>query len=284
MQIAFLHASIDPSPQSTNYLIVVSTMPEWSWKRILITRKLASTKLIFSRNNKTYLYYGIYAERYGDELKCVVSGINLVTQEERLEIILHDLTGSDINVDICFELHNNYFYALFTLSLADRGEVGDTSVYQCWAQTRAIKTDDRYMWRRDHAKEGPLDNWWASLHLEVNEKTGDLNIVEIRNTCGNKSKLCCYITPVIFPDNLGYLSLQQLPQTQPRFYGTNSTDFKIHSHYHHSSSNTHIDLVKDLRSGNSKYLCICAESRCPRPPHCLQSSSEDPNITVKQMN
>ena len=270
--------------RSTNYLIVLSTLPEWSSKRILAICELDSTKLIFSRNNKTHLYYGTWSElnRDDNQLKWAIYCINLVTQKKHPKIILYNLTGSDIDIEICFELHNNYFYALSTLPLADRGEVADVSVYQCWRvclelpQNRVIKTDDRYMWRRDHVKEGPLDNRWASLHLEVNEKTGELNIVEIRRACGEESKPCCYITPVIFLDNLGSLSFQQLPQTQPRFYvTTNSTDFEIHSHYYHSSSNTHIDLVKDLRSSNS-YVCICAESRRLRP-------SEGPDIAVKEI-
>ena len=197
--------------ESLNILVAVNiSNPSDS---VLISHQLDSKRRIFVRNNETYLYYGTLSEVDVDgHRKWAVHGFNLQTKEEYPKIVLDNLLGVDIGAQVCFQLHNNYFYALSNLSAFEIEEPDFKSFYQCVRfpldspQSEAIETTiPAHMWRRQHDEEGPLDDRWLSLSLATDESTGRLMIIESRmELCKNKHpwRRISYITNIIFPKEL----------------------------------------------------------------------------------
>ena len=63
------------------------------------------------------------------------------------------------------------------------------------------KTENESMWRRQH-QEGPIDDRWTNLRLDVDEGIGDIKIVESRKEWhlgSSKSQRTFYTTPIVFP-------------------------------------------------------------------------------------
>jgi hypothetical protein len=197
-----------PEPEAEAYLIVINI-----WKRrLLLAYVLDCAEKIFSRHNSKLLYYGVYTGNAWDNRKnWVLRGYRFDEQkwfEQRIH--LHDLIGSDIGSTICFEIHDEYFYALSNQTTAEVEEVDWTSFYHCMrfpidspCASLLEKTGlDKYMWRRQH-REGPLDDRWGNLSLNVDEATGELKIVETRKEFragASTSRRTYYTTKLIFPE------------------------------------------------------------------------------------
>jgi hypothetical protein len=166
---------------------------------------------IFVRHTSKYLYYGTHRENdYDGRKRWELHGFDLQTGKYLgINHFLHDLLGSEIGVTVCFEIHKGYFYALSNQTTYEVEEVDWTSFYHCIRFPVATPrkefvektTEDKTMWRRQHA-EGPLDDRWTVLRFDVNEQSGDLNVIEVRKEWLRGKSIrqrTCYTTKIIFP-------------------------------------------------------------------------------------
>lgn len=179
-------------------------------RRILVTEELGSTDKIFVRHNQQFLYYGTHSELGADGYKkWVIQGYDFGKEKWfDQKIHLHDMVGSEIGSTICFEFHDGYFYALSNQTSFEVEEIDWTSFYHCVrfplespCNELLERTEDHSMWRRQH-QEGPIDDRWTSLRLDVDESTGDLKIVESRKEWqmgSSRSQRTYYTTNIIFP-------------------------------------------------------------------------------------
>ena len=177
---------------------------------ILAVQELESTDKIFVRHNKQYLYYGTHSEIGTDGYKkWVISGYDFRTRKWfDKKIHLPDMVGSEIGSTICFEFYEGFFYALSNQTSFEVEEIDWTSFYHCIrfplnspCKDLLQKTENKSMWRRQH-QEGPIDDRWTSLRLDVDESTGKLRIVEARKEWylgSSRSQRTYYTTDIKFP-------------------------------------------------------------------------------------
>lgn len=166
--------------------------------------RVRNTNKLFVRQNKDYLFYGTHSafgswcgHRYREWL---IQGISIsgrpflisddeneghVKQSQRSSPIqLHGFAGSEVGVTASFVFHEDHFYAITNCDAFDVIEVDFTSFYKCirFPIERAQQSTclaARRIYRRQHA-EGPLNDGWNSLNLQVDERTQQLLVVEGR--------------------------------------------------------------------------------------------------------
>ena len=106
-------------------------------------------------------------------------------QSKRSERIqLHGFAGSEIGSTAAFKLHDGHLYAVTNYDAFDVIEVDFTSYYHC---IRIPLNDARQntceaartIFRRQHL-DGPVNDCWNTLDLQVDERTKELVIVEGR--------------------------------------------------------------------------------------------------------
>lgn len=193
-------------PDSTAWLIAFHLKT----RGILLVHELESIDKIFVRHNKQYLYYGTHSEIGTDgNRKWVIHGCELRTRKWfDQKVHLPDMVGSEIGSTICFEFHNDYFYALSNQTSFEVEEIDWTSFYHCIrfplnSPCKALleKTENKSMWRRQH-QEGPIDDRWTNLQLDKDENSGQLRIVEARKEWylgSSRSQRTYYTTDIVFP-------------------------------------------------------------------------------------
>ncbi|KAH6683124.1 hypothetical protein B0J14DRAFT_139432 [Halenospora varia] len=204
-------------------------------RAILVIEELDSTEKIFVRHNKEFLYYGTHSEIDTDgHKKWVIRGYSFRKRrwfEEKIH--LPEMAGSDIGLTNCFEFHNNYFYALSNQTSFEVEEIDWTSFYHCvrfpldspCKELMEKTAENKDMWRRQH-QEGPLDERWMFMRLDVDETTGKLRIVESRKEWyhgSSKSQRTYYKTDVIFPE-------------------LESIDFELHQEQSETTSGSHVPI------------------------------------------
>jgi len=171
-------------PESSSWLIAFNVQTS----KILLKDLLPSTEKIFVRHNSHYLYYGTHSE-LGDDgyKKWVIRGYGF-KQRKWFENKIHltEMVGSEMGSTICFEIYKDYFYALSNQTSFEVEEIDWTSFYHCVrfpidspCKETMQMTENKSMWRRQH-QEGPIDDRWTSLRLEVDDRSGDLKVVEAR--------------------------------------------------------------------------------------------------------
>lgn len=200
------------NPTAVKILIAIDTRAP----KILFTYDLPpNVDRIFVRLNKEVLYYGTYGYfglhgykcwalrgyRFEDREKCVPAG----WFDARL--VLHSLLGSLVGQTICFEIHEGYFYAVSNQTTREVEEVDWTSFYHAVRfpiespdMSLLEMSEDDLMWRRQHL-EGPIDDRWTDMRLDVDEATGNLRIIELRNEWlfgGSKSQRTFYTKEIVF--------------------------------------------------------------------------------------
>ncbi|KAH8591883.1 hypothetical protein B0O99DRAFT_518761 [Bisporella sp. PMI_857] len=243
---------------------------------ILIRQELASTDKILVRNNKEFLYYGTHSELGHDGYKkWVVHGYNFSTRKWfDQKIHLPDVVGSEVYSTVCFEFYKDYFYAVSNQTSFEEEEIDWTSYYHCIrfpldspCQDLLERSDKEQMWRRQH-QEGPIDDRWTNLRLDVDEIAGDIKIVESRKEWHlgtSKSQRSYYTTDIKFPETS---HTDECYDTT----GTGTTDSGVSS-LASSSSSTSATLVTSsslVSSGPSKV------------PHDRASLPNDPLIKLLQ--
>jgi hypothetical protein len=163
---------------------------------------MRSSNRLFVQQTKDFLFYGTHSafgtwcsRRYrewliqglslGEKKFPIVNADGLITPSPRSEPIqLHGFAGSEIGSTVCFKVHDGYFYAVTNCDAFDVIEVDFTSFYHCVRfplddAQKATCQAARRIYRRQHM-EGPVNDGWNSLALQVDERTNELLIVEGR--------------------------------------------------------------------------------------------------------
>ncbi|CAG8973681.1 hypothetical protein HYALB_00002247 [Hymenoscyphus albidus] len=172
--------------------------------------RLDSVEKLFVRHNQDFLYYGTHSEIDADgHKKWMIHGYDFQNRKWFDEKIpLSEMAGHDVGSSVCFEIHGDSFYAISSQTSFECEEIDWTSFYHGYrfplnSPCRELleKTNDEDMWRRQH-QEGPIDERWMSMQLDVDESTGKLKIVEARKEWyqgSSKSQRNYYTTDIIFP-------------------------------------------------------------------------------------
>ncbi|KAF2140525.1 uncharacterized protein K452DRAFT_351784 [Aplosporella prunicola CBS 121167] len=173
-----------------SFLIVIDLL-RWNpaTAQGLIKRQLSSANKLFVRNTSAYLYYGTHTGTgtHGHH-EWKIRGMRLREDHYMPPNIpalqLDEFVGSDVGSTVAFEIHNGFFYAVSNQTSFDVEEVDWTSFYHCIRfplnnpvkEACEIKKD---VYRRQH-KEGPINDSWTDLSLQVDEATNSLRIIEAR--------------------------------------------------------------------------------------------------------
>lgn len=163
--------------------------------RLRIRRRLASKAKLFVRHTREYLYYGTHsAQRDDGHHEWQIHGLRMDTggTVSRKPLRLNEFVGSEIGSTACFEIQDGNFYALSNQTSFDTEEVDWTSCYHFVRFELDDVSPDlklRKIWRRQH-HEGPINDAWTDLSLQLDEQTGELKIVEVRKEWLGGGSLC----------------------------------------------------------------------------------------------
>lgn len=160
--------------------------------RLRLRTPLQSTRRLFVRHNKSYLYYGTHSS-LGDHgyQQWAIGCVDLKTGRHLTEkpAELADFAGNEIGQTVCFEVHRDHLYAVSTQVNFEEEEVDWTSFYiwiclSPWRNMKQTKRDHTLrrpnrIWRRQH-REGPINDSWADLSLRNDEETKRITILECR--------------------------------------------------------------------------------------------------------
>ncbi|KAJ8131713.1 hypothetical protein O1611_g1907 [Lasiodiplodia mahajangana] len=194
------------TPNTENWLLIIKPQTH----QILSKSRLDSIAKIFVRNNDKFLYYGTHSWEGADGLrKWALKGFNLDTLSwlAHPRMYLANVAGSDMGSTVCFEIFGDYFYGLSNQSLFEADDPDWASHYYCFRfplneprldKFQIMKKEDS--WRRNHS-EGPIDDRWGFLSLEIDETSGSMVILECRKEWlrdERGSRRTYYTTDVVF--------------------------------------------------------------------------------------
>ncbi len=192
--------------ETENWLLIIK--PQSS--QILEVFRLASTARLFVRNNDKFLYFGTHSEEGADGFrKWVIKGYDLNSNSwlPQPRLYMSNLAGCDIGSTVCFEIFGDYFYGLSNQTLYEADDPEWQSHYYCFRfpldepsllKLQVMNKADS--WRRKHS-EGPIDDRWGFLSLEMDETSGSIVILECRKewlTGQSGSQRTYYTTEVVF--------------------------------------------------------------------------------------
>lgn len=195
-------------PRTENWLLIIK--PETH--QILEVFRLESTARIFVRNNDKFLYFGTHSWEGADGLrKWVLKGFDLSTLSwlPHPRMYLMHMPGCDIGSTVCFEIFGDYLYGLSNQSLFEADDPEWISHYYCFrfplndpSHNNFQTMNKDHSWRRKHT-EGPIDDRWGFLSLEMDETSESLVILECRKEwlAGIRgSRRTYYTTDVVFSE------------------------------------------------------------------------------------
>ncbi|KAM5445302.1 hypothetical protein MaudCBS49596_007659 [Microsporum audouinii] len=182
-----------PSARDSAWLLVIDMKLEFATcgktYRVRFCRPLASTRNLFVRLNRSFMYYGTHSgrARHGHR-EWVLEGFNFMTCSDVSSepIQLENFAGSEIGSTVCFEIKDRYLYAVSNQTSFEDEEIDWTSYYICVRVPLDKPTDIQWqrIWRRQH-REGPINDNWTKLSLCVDQTTCQLTIVECRHEWQN---------------------------------------------------------------------------------------------------
>ncbi|EKG20818.1 hypothetical protein MPH_01852 [Macrophomina phaseolina MS6] len=166
---------------------------------------------LFVRNTDSYYFYGTHTglgahghHEWKIHSHSLADSSPLPPHNPPLQ--LDEFVGSDIGSTVAFEIHGAHFYAVSNQTSFVVEEVDWTSFYHCIRfplhrpVKEALEVNTR-VYRRQHA-EGPINDSWTDLTLQVDERTNLLQIVEARREWrngGSKQERTFYTHEVTFP-------------------------------------------------------------------------------------
>ncbi|KAL1649179.1 hypothetical protein SLS58_001753 [Diplodia intermedia] len=166
---------------------------------------------LFVRNTANYLLYGTHTGlgthgHHEWKIHSLSLSDNAPLPPNIPALQLDELVGSDLGSTVAFEIHDDHFYAVSNQTSFVVEEVDWTSFYHCirFPLHRPVKEEvqvNTRVYRRQHA-EGPINDSWTDLGLQVDEKTNKLQIVEARREWrngGSKQERTFYTREVTFP-------------------------------------------------------------------------------------
>lgn len=257
----------------------------------------AGASKLFVRNTATYFYYGAHTGlgAHGHH-EWKVHGHSLSSDNplppNTCALQLDDFVGSDLGSTVAFEIHDGYFYAVSNQTSFVVEEVDWTSFYHCirFPLARPVKEAvqvNTRVYRRQHA-EGPINDSWTDLGLQIDEKTNRLQIVEARREWlngGSKQERTFYTREVTFPPwsaqgrQADAATVaggdQHMQSASPSALPTESSDATLEDDGSGGPSSSQAPipllpeddlLVQTLSSGNNPHWAP-AEERLPRSYH-----------------
>lgn len=193
-------------PDTEHWLLIIKPQTH----QILAQHQLESIARIFVRNNDKFLYFGTHSWEGTDGLrKWVLKGFDLTSLSwlTHPRMYLVNMAGSDIGSTVCFEIFGDYFYGLSNQSLFEADDPDWASHYYCFRFPLDEPRLDKFQimrkedsWRRYHS-EGPIDDRWGFLSLEIDEASGSIVILECRKEWlkdQHGSRRTYYTTEVVF--------------------------------------------------------------------------------------
>jgi hypothetical protein len=225
--ILALHCERKAGP-TDSWLLAISTKADTPDDERLVAKiELESSRKLFVRHTSSFLYYGTHSAvgTHGHH-EWSIQGVSLNTEHiipaGTPPLQLENFVGSDMGSTVAFEIHDGYFYALSNQTSFDVVEVDWTSFYRCARFplerpfSDALKTQKR-IYRRQHA-EGPINDSWTDMSLQVDESTNELVIVESRREWlegGSKQTRTFYRQSIEFPDDSPSSSQTSSPAIGP---------------------------------------------------------------------
>ncbi|KAK2730937.1 hypothetical protein FQN55_005275 [Onygenales sp. PD_40] len=189
----------------SSYLLVIDVRSTCTRKggRIILLRRLESSRRLFVRHNASVLFYGTHSlvATHGHH-EWVIHGWRLGDEPERMKhtVQLENFVGSEIGSSLCFEIHDDHFYAVTNETGFEDEEIDWTSYYTCirFPISDPKKTEWAQLWRRQH-REGPINDTWTNISVRTDEATRQLVIVECRREWhlgGSQNLRTYYIQPL----------------------------------------------------------------------------------------
>ncbi|EFQ97666.1 F-box domain-containing protein [Nannizzia gypsea CBS 118893] len=182
-----------PGGRDSSWLLAIDMNLDYSTARkpyrVRFCRPLTSTRNLFVRLNRSFMYFGTHSGRgrHGHR-EWVLEGFSFVEgSDTSLEPIqLENFVGSEIGSTVCFEVKDGYFYAISNQTSFEDEEIDWTSYYICvrFPLSNPVEVKWQRIWRRQH-REGPINDNWTKLSLVVDPTTRQLTIVECRHEWEN---------------------------------------------------------------------------------------------------
>ncbi|KAL2353577.1 F-box domain-containing protein [Cryomyces antarcticus] len=215
-QILALHCGNNGSGGS--WLIALDTgVHKHDDDRVILKHWLEDNNRLFVRHTATCLYYGTHTSvgAHGhNEWKLEAFSLpqpcdpQSKSRSKRLgSVHLDNFVGYEIGSTVAFEIHNGYFYALSNQTSFEVVEIDWTSFYKCVRiplskpRKEDVEINDR-IYRRQH-REGPINDSWTDLSMQVDQCTGALMIVEARKENlmnASSQQRTFYMEPLVFPE------------------------------------------------------------------------------------
>ncbi|RMZ89044.1 hypothetical protein DV736_g3726, partial [Chaetothyriales sp. CBS 134916] len=188
-----------------SYLFAIDTS-DHAARRIMVSTRLRSTRKLFAQHDGRFLYYGTHsATGSRDFREWLIQGYNLSTGLALTTepIQLRGFSGSDLHTVVDFRIFKDDFYAITNQTAFEAEEINWTSYY-CYIRFPLRSGGDgegdlqlKTFWRRQDI-EGPINDAYTNLSLQMDEATGEVMLVEIRKEWlhgGSKSDRKCYMQP-----------------------------------------------------------------------------------------
>ncbi|KAF2746282.1 hypothetical protein M011DRAFT_404947 [Sporormia fimetaria CBS 119925] len=204
--IIVLHSKVSQQEGGSTLLAIRTDLKLADEDRLIKITNLESDHKLFIRHTSSFLYYGTYNRHY-DEWE--IRGESLQTETGSTlcprPLRLLDFFGFDIGSTICFEIHDGYFYAISNQTSFEVEEIDWTSFYHCirfplhQPTTTAMQVVKLY--RRQNV-EGPLNDSWTDMSIQIDEVTNEPVIVESRRewkSSPSRQLRSFYFTKIVFP-------------------------------------------------------------------------------------
>ncbi|KAH7108767.1 hypothetical protein B0J11DRAFT_586809 [Dendryphion nanum] len=258
------------------HIWLVSTEPAVP-KQERLKRKIAlrSRHKLFARHTSSFLYFGTYTginDRSGGH-QWEIHGVSLdpslpVDTPYTKPLQLEGFLGCDIGSTVAFEIHNGYFYAVSNQIAMDIEEIDWTSFYHVIRfpiespVTEAVEMrDDVY---RRHHSEGPINNSWTDLSIQVDEKTNRPIIVEARKEWQNGSSRqsrAFYMSEIRFDYEGSGLSTREPEGLGSRNKGKSKPKSSAQSWYSDCRPNDMPDILRKTWQVHPEFGPHCTNAR-----------------------
>jgi hypothetical protein len=183
-------------------------------RRLLLQEPVSTSDPIFVRHTHLYIWCGTFTSVNGRQSAWVLWGMHFKTLQ-RTEFSVELLVDGELGKRVCFETYQGHLYVV---SIIDQQE---SSFYHwsCYSPNHENNQGNGRLWRREH-REGPINEMWADLSIQVDEEQGRPVILECRREGldgRSENHRTYYTTPLPMPDEA--LAMQTKGFTRPTDMG-----------------------------------------------------------------
>ncbi|KAI3095266.1 hypothetical protein CBS147333_9802 [Penicillium roqueforti] len=165
--------------------------------RLLLQEPVSSSDPIFVRHTRLYIWFGTFTAVNGRQSAWVLWGMQFKTLQ-RTEFSVEFPVDGELGKRVCFEIYQGHLYVV---SIIDQQQ---SSFYHwsCYSPDHENNLGNGRLWRREH-REGPINEMWADLSIQVDQEKGRPVILECRREWldgGSENHRTYYTTPLPTPD------------------------------------------------------------------------------------